>query len=76
VILSGFDADGAALLAFHRQGGVTIVQDLKSADFQNMPRSAIETGVVDYVLPPEEIVDKIESLAAEFGGAQTAAGRE
>ncbi len=69
VILSGFDADGAAALrAFHRQGGVTIVQDLKSADFQDMPRSAIATGVVDYVLPPEEIVGKIESIAASGGG--------
>lgn len=72
VILSGFDADGAAALrAFHRQGGITIVQDLKSADFQDMPQSAIDTGVVDYVLPPEEIVGKIESLA----GAHKAAPR-
>jgi two-component system, chemotaxis family, protein-glutamate methylesterase/glutaminase len=64
VILSGFDSDGAAALRdFHRQGGLTIVQDLKSADFRDMPRSAIATGVVDYVLPAEEIVDKIESLA-------------
>ena len=67
VILSGFDSDGAAALrAFHRQGGVTIVQDLKSADFQDMPRSAIATGVVDYILPPEEIVDKLEAIAGDY----------
>jgi chemotaxis response regulator CheB len=65
VILSGLDADGAAALkGFHRQGGITIVQELESAAHPDMPLSAIETGYVDYILPPQLIAAKIEDIAA------------
>jgi chemotaxis response regulator CheB len=63
VILSGMDADGAAALAaFHRMGGVTIVQDPRSANHKEMPQSAINTGFVDYVLPAEAIASKVEQI--------------
>lgn len=56
VILSGTGSDGAAgLQAVHVAGGLAIVQDLESAEFDGMPRSAIATRAVDYVLPPEKM---------------------
>lgn len=67
VILSGMDADGAgALQEFNNQGGLTIVQDLESAECKAMPHSAIDTGFVDYVLPPQSIAARIEEIAKSF----------
>jgi two-component system, chemotaxis family, protein-glutamate methylesterase/glutaminase len=67
VILSGYDADGAAALAaFRKLGGVTIAQDLASAYVKDMPKSAIATGVVDYVLTPDAIAGKIEAIAKNY----------
>ena len=77
VILSGVDHDGAAALReFHSKGGITIAQDPKSANHNDMPLSAIGTGFVDYVLPPEAIATKIEQIARDGqdqkGGMQSA----
>jgi two-component system CheB/CheR fusion protein len=32
--------------------GMVMVQDEESAKYEGMPRSAMATGLVDYVLPP------------------------
>src|SRR5262249_55788826 len=67
VILSGVDADGAAALeAFRRHGGITIAQDPRTAERKGMPVSAIRTGVVDEVLPPEAIAHRLNRLAQQF----------
>lgn len=66
VILSGVDADGsAALQDFHARGGIVIAQDPSSAAHRDMPRAAIGTGCVDYVMQPEAIAAKIEEIATE-----------
>jgi two-component system, chemotaxis family, protein-glutamate methylesterase/glutaminase len=63
VLLSGLDADGAAALAgLHELGGLIIVQDPRTANYNDMPRSAIQTGYVDYVVPAELIPTKIEEI--------------
>jgi two-component system, chemotaxis family, protein-glutamate methylesterase/glutaminase len=68
VILSGLDCDGsAALRKFQSQGGITIAQDPDTADYAEMPRAAINTGSIDYVLTPEAIVGKLEAIGQEFG---------
>ncbi|MFZ0134238.1 MAG: chemotaxis protein CheB [Desulfobacterales bacterium] len=41
------------------KSGVTVAQNRESALHAGMPESAIETGLVDYVLPPEEIPDRL-----------------
>lgn len=52
VVLSGTGTDGTiGLTRIKERGGVTIVQDPREAEFDGMPRSAIATGLVDYVLP-------------------------
>lgn len=64
VILSGTANDGTLGLAAIKDGaGITFAQDTKSAKYDGMPSSAIASGVVDYVLPPDRI-------AAELIGIQ------
>ena len=60
VILSGTGTDGShGLKAVKGEGGIAIVQTPESAAYDGMPRSAIATGMVDYVLPPEEMPSQL-----------------
>jgi two-component system CheB/CheR fusion protein len=60
VVLSGTGTDGTAgLKAIRAAGGWVIAQDPDEAGFDGMPRSAIETGLVDLVLPAGEIPDAL-----------------
>lgn len=60
VILSGTGSDGTnGVKAVKEKGGLTIVQDPETAKFDGMPRSAINTGVVDYILSPKDIAGEI-----------------
>lgn len=71
VILSGVDSDGiSAIEGFARAQGVVIAQSPASAEFQDMPREAIKTGFVDYVLEPEQIPARIEILAKDLNSDQ------
>jgi two-component system chemotaxis response regulator CheB len=64
VIVSGYDGDGAeALCGIRDVGGVTIAQRLDTAAQPDMPQSAIDSGCIDYVLPPEAIANKIRQIA-------------
>jgi two-component system CheB/CheR fusion protein len=66
VILSGTGSDGAlGVQAISEEGGVVIAQEPESARFDGMPRSAIATGCVDFVLPPEKIADELGRIARE-----------
>ncbi len=56
IILSGSGADGSAgLRAISEHGGLVIAQDPADAGYDGMPRSAIQTGAVDLILPAAEI---------------------
>jgi len=60
VILSGTSSDGTqGLEAIKAAGGITFAQDGKSARYDYMPKSAIATGCVDFVLPPEKIAQEL-----------------
>jgi two-component system CheB/CheR fusion protein len=60
VILSGMGSDGTlGLRAIKENGGAVFVQDLTSAKFEGMPRSAINTGLADVVGPVEELPHRI-----------------
>ena len=60
VVLSGTGSDGTnGIKAIKEKGGLTIVQSPVSAKFDGMPKSAISTGLVDYVLPPQDIAGEI-----------------
>jgi two-component system CheB/CheR fusion protein len=56
IILSGMGTDGAlGLRAIKEDLGMAMVQTPETAKYDSMPRSAIETGLADYVLPPEKM---------------------
>ncbi|MGK7935066.1 MAG: chemotaxis protein CheB [Xenococcaceae cyanobacterium] len=60
IILSGTGSDGTrGLKAINEAGGVALVQDPKTAEFDGMPVSALATGVVNQVLPPRELAQLI-----------------
>lgn len=62
IILSGFGSDGSiGLMAIKAKGGISIAQDPATAGSEGMPTSAINTGVVDIVLSPEEMPEKLMS---------------
>lgn len=64
VILSGADSDGAVgMTRIKETGGITIVQSPEDAEYDSMPRRAIETGMVDWVLPVMEMPKKFLELA-------------
>ena len=49
-------------------GGITIAQKLDTASQPDMPRSAIATGCIDFVLSPEDIAREIVRIGAEGRG--------
>ncbi|MGH7527113.1 MAG: CheR family methyltransferase, partial [Gemmatimonadales bacterium] len=56
IIFSGTGSDGTlGLKAIKAEGGLVMVQSPDTAEHDGMPRSAIATGLVDYVLPVEEM---------------------
>lgn len=56
VILSGTGADGSlGLTAIKEKGGLVVVQSPGEAAYDGMPRSAIKTGLADFVVPVAEI---------------------
>jgi two-component system CheB/CheR fusion protein len=56
VVLSGTASDGTrGLAAIKAEGGITFAQDEKSAKYSGMPHSAVASGCVDFILPPEKI---------------------
>jgi two-component system CheB/CheR fusion protein len=64
VILSGTGSDGSrGVREIHEAGGLVIAQDPRTASFDGMPRSAIDTGLVDVELPPSAIPEALVRYA-------------
>ncbi len=60
IILSGTGTDGTlGLQAIKEQGGLSLAQEMASTRFSGMPRHAIAAGLVDLVLPVEEMPARI-----------------
>lgn len=63
VILSGMGKDGSiGVRNICRRGGYVIAQDKDTSIVYGMPKSAIESGCVDSVLPSNEIANKLIAL--------------
>ncbi|QJE02199.1 PAS domain S-box protein [Massilia forsythiae] len=63
IVLSGTGADGAVgVTRIKEQGGVTLVQAPEDAEHDGMPKAAIRTGVVDFVLPVVDMPQKLIEL--------------
>ncbi|MEH1800818.1 MAG: chemotaxis protein CheB [Nostoc sp.] len=64
VVLSGADGDGSlGLKAIKAAGGVTFAQCEDTAKFDSMPNTAVATGNVDFVLPPQKIAEELVNLS-------------
>jgi two-component system CheB/CheR fusion protein len=60
IILSGTGSHGAlGLKAVKAAGGIAMVQDPETAEYERMPQSAIATGLADYILPAEQMPDAL-----------------
>ncbi|BAA29571.1 protein-glutamate methylesterase/protein-glutamine glutaminase [Pyrococcus horikoshii] len=67
VVMTGMGRDGAqGIVEIKKKGGITIAQDEKTSIIFGMPKAAIETGMVDYVVPlekiPETVVKAVEII--------------
>jgi two-component system chemotaxis response regulator CheB len=63
VILTGMGKDGAAGIGHVKGiGGITIAQDEDSSAIYGMPKAAVETGQVDFILSPQNIGKKLVAL--------------
>lgn len=68
IILSGTGSDGTqGVQAIKEAAGMIMVQAQDSAKFDGMPRSAISTGVADYILPPEEMPGELLRYVRHHG---------
>ena len=71
IILSGGGTDGTVgMKAIKELGGLLLVQDPEEAEFDSMPRSAIGTGLVDFVLPVRRLADKVIELQQSGNGVR------
>ena len=64
-MLSGTGSDGTlGIRDIKGEGGIAIAQTPDTAEYDGMPRSAIATGLVDYVLLPEEMPARLLAYVA------------
>ena len=67
IVLSGALNDGTlGLQVIKSYGGLTFAQDEGTAAFDSMPKSAINSGAVDFVLPPSGIAEKLIAINNPF----------
>jgi two-component system CheB/CheR fusion protein len=60
IILSGSGSDGTlGIRAIKGEGGMIMTQSTETTEYDGMPRSAIATGLVDFVLPPDEMPGRL-----------------
>ncbi|MGE5374375.1 MAG: chemotaxis protein CheB [Bacteroidota bacterium] len=64
IILSGTGSDGSVgIKAIKEEGGLLMVQSPEEAEYDGMPRAAIDTGIIDVVLPVSELADILMKYA-------------
>ena len=69
IVLSGTGSDGTlGVRAIKGEGGMVMVQNPESTEYDGMPRSAIATGLVDYELPPAEMASQLIAYAIHAFG--------
>jgi PAS domain S-box-containing protein len=77
VVLSGTASDGTrGLAAIKAEGGITFAQDEKSAKYPGMPYSAVASGCVDFILPPDKIARELVRISGHpYLGSKSGTGR-
>ena len=68
IILSGTGSDGSkGIQAIREAGGTTLVESFETAQFDGMPKSAVHTGCVDFILSPIDLSDWLNRQFHEPG---------
>ena len=64
IILSGTGSDGSlGIRDIKAAGGIVLSQDEQSAKYSGMPKSAVATGAVDFILPPDEMAAELKRIS-------------
>ncbi|MBW8459042.1 MAG: PAS domain-containing protein [Thiobacillus sp.] len=67
IILSGTGSHGSlGLKAVKAEGGMAMVQEPSSAEYDRMPLSAVDTGLADYILPPGQMPEELLKYVRHF----------
>ena len=64
-----------ACATINEAGGVVLVQDPETAEFDGMPRSVMGTGLADYVLRPRELARAIYDYVTSTGRTNQVGGQ-
>jgi two-component system CheB/CheR fusion protein len=65
IVLSGTGSDGShGLRTIKAEGGMVVAQLPESTEFDGMPASAIGTGLVDFVLPPDKMGEQLVAYSS------------
>ena len=71
IVLSGTGSDGTeGLKAIKAQGGITFAQTPDSAQYGDMPQSAISAEATDFVLSPDKITLELQKIAKNLSVAR------
>ena len=74
IVLSGTGSDGTqGVRAIKAEGGMVMAQNSESTEYDGMPRGAIATGLVDFVLPPAEMPPQLIAYVAHTLGKNSGA---
>ena len=72
VVLSGMGSDGSlGLRAIKENNGIVMAQDPSTAKYDSMPRSAIDSVLVDVVAPADELPEKLLFFLKHIPPAKT-----
>lgn len=68
IVLSGLGADGTeGIKAIKKAGGIVMARNPETSEFGSMPSNAIGTGLVDFVLEPDQMPEAIEDFVKNEG---------
>jgi two-component system, chemotaxis family, CheB/CheR fusion protein len=60
IVLSGTASDGTlGIRAVKGENGMAMVQDPDTAKYAGMPKSAVETGLIDFILPVQKMPEQL-----------------
>ena len=69
IVLSGTGSDGTlGVRAIKAEGGMVMAQSPESSEYDGMPRSAIATGLADYILTPAEMPAQLIAYVTQVFG--------
>ncbi|WP_239451238.1 chemotaxis protein CheB [Methanosarcina horonobensis] len=69
IVLTGTGSDGTlGIRAIKAEGGMVMAQSPETSEYDSMPRSVIDTGLADYILPPKEMPDQLIAYVTQAFG--------